>query len=542
MNKLTFFILAFGAGTSLQAQTLKDANLKTENERYDLARKEYQKLISVDPASVENAFFFGNFYQTIGEKDSAITLWRKAGNINIEDKLARISAAKAIYFSGDTMTAGQQFCEIIKDSKKKNPMVYFRIAETYATGPLKNLKLAETYLNAAIKLDPKNIDQFVLLGDVLLAQSTSNASRATEQYNNALAINPNEAKVITRKAQIYQRVQNYKLANEEYQKAQAADPNYAPAYRENAELNILFNQYKAAIECWEKYLKLNDSEDARYRYATSLFGANQFCNVLPQIETLEKANFVNLYTKRMKFYSLYECNESGDSLNYVAALNASTEFFKICPADKVISVDYKYVALINQKLKNKDAAITAYFKAADIDTAKAGDYINEIAKIYSADKNYPKLIETYTMKEAKYPSKMQANDYYELGRAYYFGPKNYAMADSAFTKLTVLSPTYAGGYFWKARAQAQRDTDPKTRVFLAKPSYELFLANLTEADFASGSYNSYIVEANKYLGDYYVNSKEGKDYEKAKICWGKVQELVPGDAQAKAFFASPAGK
>ncbi len=327
MNKLKLFVLAIGLGTAAQAQTLQDANKKTENERYDLARKDYQKLIQVDPTSVENAFFFGNFYATIGEKDSAITLWRKAGTINLEDKLAMVSAAKALYFSGDTTTAGQQFCEIIKKTKRKNPVVLHRIAETYATGPVKNLKLAEAYLRDVVRLDPKNLDAYVLLGDVLLAQSNSNASQATEQYNNALAIDPNSAKVIVRKAQIYQRVQNYKLANEEYKKAQAADPNYAPAYRENAELNILFDQYAAAIDMWEKYLKLNDTDEARYRYASSIFGAKQYCNVLPQLDRLTKDGFTNMYTKRMLYYSLYECNEAKDSLRYVQALKAGEDFF-----------------------------------------------------------------------------------------------------------------------------------------------------------------------------------------------------------------------
>lgn len=541
MNKLKLFVLALVSGTAVQAQTLNDANLKTENERYDLARKEYQKLISADPSSVENAFFFGNFYQTIGEKDSAITMWRKAGNINIEDKLAQISAAKAIYFGGDTTTAGQQFCEIIKTSKKKNPMVYYRIAETYATGPVKNLKLAETYLNAAIKLDSKNMDYYVLLGDVLLGQSSSNVSKATEQYNNALNINPNSAKVIVRKALIYQGVQNYKLANDEFKKAEAAEPNYAPTYRANAELNILFNQYKAAIECWEKYLKLNDSDDARYRYATSLFGANQYCNTLKEVEALNARNYVNLYTKRMLFYSLYECNEASDRAQYERALAESQAFFGICPAEKMISLDYKYVALINLKLENKDAAVASYYKAAELDTAKGADYYNEVAKIYATDKNYEKVIETYKTKETKFPTKMTANDYYELGKAYYYGPKDFVNADSAFTKLTRLNSNWSAGFFWKARAEVQIDINPKMRTYLAKDSYESFLRLLTEADYASGSYNGLIIEANKYLGDYYVNST-GKNYEQAKIHWRKVQELAPTDGQAKAFFASPAGK
>ena len=75
MNKLKLFVFALGLGTVAQAQTLQDANKKTENERYDLARGDYQKLVQADPNSVENAFFFGNFYAIAIEKR------------NIEDKL-----------------------------------------------------------------------------------------------------------------------------------------------------------------------------------------------------------------------------------------------------------------------------------------------------------------------------------------------------------------------------------------------------------------------------------------------------------------------
>lgn len=535
MNKLKLFVFALGLGTVAQAQTLQDANKKTENERYDLARKDYQKLIQVDPTSVENAFFFGNFYALIGEKDSAITLWRKAGSINLEDKLGMVSAAKALYFSGDTTTAGQQFCEIIKKTKRKNPVVLHRIAETYATGPIKNLKMAETYLRDVIRLDPKNLDAYVLLGDVLLAQSNSNATAATEQYNNALAIDPNNARVIVRKAQIYQRVQNYKLANDEYKKAQAADPNYAPAYRENAELNMLFDQYAAAIECWEKYLKLNDTNEARYRYVSSMFGAKKYCEVLPQIEKIEKNGFVNLYTKRMLFYSLYECNEAADSLQYVRALSESDNFLKIAPKEKIISIDYKYRGLIYDKLGQEDKTIEQYYLAAAMDTAKAAEYLSDIAKLYAEKKNYPKLIEVYTKKMNQYPAKMQAIEFYDFGRAYYFGPKDYKMADSIFGRLVATSPTFPGGHFWQARARVQLDINAKPKAYLAKAQYESFLAALSPEDIASGSYKSYMIEASKYLGDYYVNSPM-KDKVKADEMWNKVLELDPNDAQAKAYF------
>ncbi len=535
MNKLKLVVLALGIGTAVQAQTLQDAQRKTENERYDLARNDFKKLIQVDPSSIENAFYFGNFYAEINENDSAISMWKKAGAINAEAILSQIATAKAIYFQGDTTTANQQFCDIIKKTKRKNPVVLYQIAETYATAPKKNLNYAQNYLNDAIKLDDKNINYYILLGDVLLEKSTSNASAATEQYNKALAIDPNAAKVIVRKAKIYQRVQNYKLANEEYKKAQAVDPNYAPAFRENAELNILFDQYAAAIECWEKYLKLNDSDEARYRYATSLFGGKQYCNVLPQLDILTKNNFSNLYTKRMSFYSIYECNEAKDSLTYVKALNEGLSFFKTCPKEKVISTDYKYLGMIYEKLGNIDKTVEQYYTAASIDTSKASEYYGDIAEIYNNLKDYPKIIEVYTKKMNEYPSKMEAIEYYNLGRAYYFGPKDYKMADEIFGKLVAASPAFPGGHFWQARAKVQQDLNPKARLFLAKKQYEDFLVALTEQDIASGSYKSYIIEASKYLGDYYVNSPE-KNKEKADAMWNKVYELDPNDAQAKAYL------
>lgn len=535
MNKFKLLVAALSFGTVVSAQTLQDALKKTDNERFDLARVDYQKLTQTEPTNVDYLFNFGNFYAKIGEKDSAIIYFKKAAAVNPENLLSQVSNAKAMYFAGDTAAANQEFCNIIKKTKRKNPTVLFQIAETYATAPLKNLKLAEGYLRDVTKMDSKNFEAFILLGDVLLEQSTSNASAATEQYNNALAINPNSARVIVRKAKIYQRVQNYKLANDEYKKAQALEPNYAPAYRENAELNILFDQYQAAIECWEKYLKLNDSDEARYRYASSIFGAKQYCNVLPQLASLDKDGFTNLYTKRMKFYSLYECNEAKDSLRYKEALVEAEKFFATAPKNKIISSDYQYIGMIYEKLNNKNKAVENYYLAAKADTSKADEYLSDIAKIYSTDKNYPKLIEVYTVKMNDYPTKMNATDLYELGRAYYFGPKDFKQADTTFGKLVALSPGFPGGHFWQARARVQLDNNPKARTFLAKQQYENFLTSLSTEDISSGVYKSYIIEANKYLGDYYVNSAE-KNKEKADTAWNKVFELDPNDGQAKAYL------
>jgi hypothetical protein len=52
---------------------------------------------------------------------------------------------------------------------------------------------------------------------------------------------------------------------------------------------------------------------------------------------------------------------------------------------------------------------------------------------------------------------------------------------------------------------------------------------------SSTKYKAFVLEASRYLGDYYVNSPS-KDPAKAKECWNIVYSLEPEDKQAKAFL------
>lgn len=541
MKKIQLFACFLLAGISLQAQTLQEALKKTENERFELARADFQNLVKANPTNVEYAFFYGNFFLTVGEKDAAIAEWKRAGGLNAEDKLGKIAAAKALYFAGDTAVAGKMFCDLIKATKSKNALVFHRIGETYFTAPLKNLATAEAYLRSAVKLDEKNIEAIVLLGDILLAQSTGNATSATEQYNKALALNPKAANIIVRKAKIYQGVGNYDLANQEYQAAQAADPTYAPAYAANAELNVLFDRYNKAIELWKKYIELNDNVEARYRYTSSMFEAKKYADVLPELDNLTAKGFENLYIKRMRTYALYETNTKNDSTTYQAALAASNAFFETTSQDKIIALDYKYRGQILNKLGQDSLAVTELEKGMSLDEKNATEYLGSIAKIYYKAKNNEKAIEYYTKKQALAPEKMDVNELFELGRAYYFSKTpNYELADSNFAQLTRLAPNFLGGYFWRARANFKLE-DPKNKLWLSKVHYEAFIAKLKPEDLTNPAQKNNIMEASKYLGDYYVNSPE-KNKEKAIENWTRVRTLDPNDKQAKAFFDSPIGK
>jgi len=524
--------LSFGA----QAQTLKDAKKKAENERYELAKADFKALIQKDPANVEYAYSYGNLLWSLEDEKGAIEQFKAAAAKNPEDKLAMVSGARAIYYSGDTTTAGQQFQALLKSTKQKNVCVLMGIAETYANGNIKNLPLAEAYLKKVLVLEPNNIQALQMLGDVILDQSTTRVSEAVEKYNQVLKLEPTNVVAIVKKAFIYERVSNIDAAIEGYEQAIKIDPNFGPAYRHEAEVQMSAKKdYEKSAALWTKYLQLNDDPQARYRYATSLFVGKKYTEALAELDKVEKAGIVNFYTKRMKFYSMMESNPNADAMTLESIQKIGNEFFQMAPMDKTIGSDYKYMSDLYMKLGQKEEAIDILVKSID-KNKEAGDQLATIGNTAFKSKDFKLAIAAYQAKWDAMPDKFKGTEAYELGRAYYFDTdKNFKMADSAFSVLTRTNPSFALGYFWKARALTQSDLDVNKRTYIAQPQYQLFIDKLTDANKADASYKEYIKEASLYLGDYYVNSP-AKDAAKARIYWQQVRDIDPANEQAKIYF------
>jgi len=110
------------------------------------------------------------------------------------------------------------------------------------------------------------------------------------------------------------------------------------------------------------------------------------------------------------------------------------------------------------------------------------------------------------------------------------------MADTCFAKLTIASPNYPVGYFWRGKANLQLDV--KNEKWLAKPHFEKAL-ELVKPEERSGSYKTNVIEACEYLGYYYVKQK---DNAKAKEYFQIVNTLDTNNKKAKDFLASPEGK
>lgn len=561
----TSFFLASAAllGFSVQAQTLQDATTKTTNERFDAAAADLRSLISKDPAKGENYFYLGENYYAIGmlEQENATTpqdkkaalapyldsarmTYQKGVDMNATNPLNYVGLGKVAWFNGKTDDAKAQFYKAATLSQNKSAEVMRRTAEAYIDGPSKNADEAINLLNNAMKLEPKNAENHILMGDALLEKNPVDGGPAIKEYNKANELNPKSPVGILRSGRLYARGRNFKLADDYYKQAQALDPNFAPAYRVEAELYFSFQQPAKAVELWKKYLQLNNSNYFHYRFATSLYSSKQYCDAIPELEYLKKNSFNSYYVPRIMAYSYYECGDKTDKDAYVKGLAASDEFFSKAPKDQVISQDYKYRGALLSKL-GKDSLAVIELEKASSDTSKAREMAGDLAKTYYKLKKYDKAIESYKRKSGGNDyDNLGANELLELGRAYYFGPKDYVLADTAFSMVIRKSVTTPIGYSWRARARYTQDmkieaeTKSKEKRWSSKDDYEKFIELVKPEERSTNSYKPLVIEAAKYLGDYYINSKE-KNLEKAKQNWQLVLDLDPNDKQAKAFFNPP---
>jgi tetratricopeptide (TPR) repeat protein len=535
------------------AQTLQDAIKKTDNERYAAAAADFRTLIAKEATKGDNYFYYGENFLKNGDLDSANMFYQKGVEANATYPLNYVGLGKVLWHRGQSAEAKTQFFKAATLGANKNTEVMRKTAEAYINADNKNLDEAITLLNAAIKIEPKNAENHLLMGDALLEKNQAEGGPAIKEYDKFTELNPTSPKGILRAGKLYQRARNYQLALDLYKKAEGIDATYAPAYREKAELYHLAGQKANAVEAYKKYLELNNSDEARERYAAFVFNNKQYADAISEIEKLQAAGNTNLYLDRYLGYSYAELGNKTDTMAYKKGLNAIGKFFEKSskvPNFKYVGTDYKYKGILLSKTGQDSLAVMEMEKAIVADPKMANDILREISKAHMKGKKYNKAIETYEKLMAGDPKNLSAQDWYEFGRAYYYngGAKQrekkdaealeqFVKADTCFSKLTQVSPSYAIGYFWRGKANVQQDL--KDEKGLAKPHYEKAISLVKPEEKMGVKQN--LIEAYLYLGSHFAFSKE-KDLNKAKEYFNLVKELDPANKAANDFFKSPAGK
>lgn len=558
--KTQLIIASFTLASILPAQTLQDALTKTDNERFESAGADFRSLIAKESSKGENYFYYGENYFKKGDIDSANIQYQKGSEVNATNPLNYVGLGKVLWFQGKEADAKAQFFKAATLGANKNAEVMRRTAEAYITSEKnKNCDEAIKLLNEAIKIDPKNPENYILLGDAQLEKNPTDGSGPIKNYQKASELNPKSTKGILREGKLYQRGRNYQLALEKYKAAEAIDANFAPAYREKAELYLLAGQPSKSIENWKKYLELNSNSDSHYRYMLALFNNKQYTEAIAEGENLKKTGYNNYTIERLLGWSYGEMGNKNDTTAYSKGLRSMNAFFdmvKNVPNFRYLPGDYKYKGVLLSKVGKDSLGVLELEKGIALDPVANCELWGDIAKIWSKAKRYQKSIEAYD-KKAACPKGLNVQDYFDMGKAYY-SPATAKMneaanmkdakakaakeaeafpllikADSAFSKVTQLNPTWPLGYTWRGRANSLLDM--KAEKDVTKTCYEKVVA-VVKPEEANTTYKNNIIEAYEYFGYYYVTKK---DKAKADEMWNKVKSIDPENAKAKAYFTPP---
>ncbi len=551
-----------------QAQTLQDAIKKTDGENFESAAADYRALLTKDPTKGDVYFHFGENFIKNDLADSALVYYKKGIEVNPTNPLNYVGAGKVLLMNNKTDDAKAQFYKATSLSANKNAEVFRRIAEAWLTTTNKNADEAIAQLNVAIKLEGKNAENYILMGDAQLEKNPTDGSTPVKSYQTATSMNPKSSKGLLRTGKLYQRARNYPLALDFYRQALGVDANFAPAYREIAEVYMLYNQPAKAIENWKKYLELNNSNDARYRYMSALYQNKQYAEAITEYETLAAANYKNPYLYRLGAYCYEELGDKTDKEAYVKGLKAITTFFSVAGTSfKYLATDYRYQALLllrNGKDAEGEAALAT---ALSMDAAMGNEIYPKIAKIYADAKNPARTVYFMDKKRKGNFANLSITDAYEVGRAYFKLGEAKAielnnmklalqkskkpldnsetkvlrqrtdslmkLSDSAFIRVVTVNPTYMLGYIFRGRSNNYLDTDAGRDT--AKVNYEKVIS-MSKPEEKTGAYKNYVTEAYEYLGYYYVRTKNDA---KAKEIFTELKNLDPNNEKAKAYFNPP---
>lgn len=529
---IAFFALLISFAAS--AQTLQEAVRLTNNEQYEKARAAFKSLVVSSPTNGDVFFYFGDLMLQMENPDSARVLFNKGAEINPTNALTHIGLARYYAATGDKVNEQKEIAyakSLIGTQAGKKGMdmeaprqavMYNEMArnQLYATAP--NYTEAVEYLNTSIKLDGKNPETYLVQGDILYAKDPVNGTPAINSYTSAAKLDPKSCKAYVRIGRLYINGKNMPAAISYLNLALKIDSTFAPAWREKAEAQYQVAKFDSAQKSMAKYLQLNDSPLARYRYCLFLYKSGNYDEAIKQGLLSLKEDSTTIVIYRI-LGRAYLDSKTPDPVKSIESFDKFLAKQKVVGTPPVIAEDFVYRAKAYSKNKQDSLAIIEFNKAIALDTNRKDVYF-EMGTSYFIMKKYDKAAEFYKKKIDNAPDKANIGDWIAYGRSLQ-QMKDYKGADEAYKKAVASDPAHPMGWLYRAKANAF--LDPKSESDSTKVFYEKFYSiaiNDKEANKRD------LVAAGKYLAGYYYIKK---NFTCSKAWFTFVYELDPTQTKVK---------
>ncbi|MGE5437107.1 MAG: tetratricopeptide repeat protein [Syntrophothermus sp.] len=513
----TLILLLFVSISGIFAQQRQEIYMLVLNEKHNTAKQVANEWIQKEPSNSVPYFQLGNVYIFEGNLDSAKIIFHKGIAANDESGLNYIGLGKIALMNNNMAEANSNFDKALSFDDE-DIEVLIELGNAFTLAPKELGQKGIDFLKKAEKLDKKkknSVRIYLALAD--LNKAMFNTSEAVAYYQRVMDLDPKLAKPYLERGKIYENV-NKSEAENWYKKAIEVNPQNGVAYKSLSDLYYEQKKYDLAVENYKKYMEITEPTNYKKTRLASIYYQNKdyqgSMNILQEVLAADPKNEVSL---KQLSYDYYQMDDS------VNALKAFENYFSVVGENKATSGDYEKYASLLFKFGQDSLAAFNFEKAYNLDTSKV-DLLTNIAAIHLKAKRWKDVSNIIQTKIAKDPKGGSAQDYLQLGLAYYFDSL-YTQAIPAFQKFTELKPNLIQGWKWLATVNVA--LDPESDSGLAKPYYEK-VAELALADTAK--YKKDLIEAYSYLGYYYFLKNDNAT---SKDLWLKVKELDPTNPQAE---------
>lgn len=559
-NRILILLIVVFAVLNGKAQVdQSQGRLLLNDQQFNKARDFFQNMIKTAPNDIWAYCSLGEAYMGLQKTDSAKMMYQKASAIDPKNPNVLIGLGKIALLNGDRQSELDNF-DKAKRADKKNPEVYWKIAQACYDLPKKDTITGNLYWTQGIEINSKFAGFHMVTGD--WEYYKKNYGKAANAYDRAIYFEPNSALANRKLGEIYAAARFNKNALDAYNKSIEIDPNQILVYKDLGDLYYSLGRYTEAEKNYKIYMgraevSLNDKE----RYSVILFFNKKYNEATGPLEDVLTQNADESVLLRIRGYIAFETGDYQKGVDYM------TKFFKLHNPAKIITSDYLYYARLLQRTGHDLQAMENYKKVLAMDSTKT-DILPELAKLSAKNLLHDQAIFYYKkMIENGYD---KVSTYNLIGREAFYVGQNYNVridslfklqkkqkipfsdstavrdtmriwfqkADSAFTKVTELSPEYVGAYILKARAEVYLDPERVDSTW--KVSYEKALALLEKGDLEKNRKS--MIECYKYLGSYayltydrlYKTDKQQSEEQKKATLeyFEKVLQLDPTDEQA----------
>lgn len=376
------------------------------------------------------------------------------------------------------------------------------------------------------------------------------------QYDQAINFDNDNVLARLKAARVYEYI-NRKTATDLLEEAVSKNPEYKIAYKELAELNRRDGFYEKAIDAYKEYFKGADyTVEDMTRYASALYFTKQYDQANSMIADGLAKDPNNFVLYRLKMYT------DNDTKNYDGAVTAGQKFFSIPlnPNDttrKYLLQDFLSYATALSETGKKTDAVDVYKKAIALDPSKI-NVNKDVAGILAGERMYTDAADFLAKYIELSGEAATAQEYFQLGRYYYFGGANAQNDTINMTKAE--AETKAFELYKKAidtygivqervpdshlgvyqQALTSYRMDPNSEQGLAKPYYDKTVEVILAKPEQDDNDKKVLTEAYSYLSYFYYlqfdKSKKPDDKLKVKEYAEKVLQIDPENANGKMLF------